>query len=374
MMRVALAGILSLAAALLATSAALAHNGTCKNASPSETTLAAGKTLEENPRDLGARLRFADALMSDNCFEDAVKALEAGEAFHGRNAQLQSELREARSILREQGYFEELNRAEESAKLSRHLLRCNRFADIEACDQALTLKPDDPQVVMAKADALVQANRPAEALMVYERARKLAPESESFEQKIAAADARRRDALTACMNTAGQMALQSCESALAPGGEDEFAIRKRVGTLLQSANQPSAALDSYIAASLLKPGDRSIALSIVTLSESTARTDALTLAARGSALLTLGRALEALTPLKQALVLSPDLPGAKAQLARAERLAQEEARKLMRAERIAQEKDRRQAAATVAKNAAAAPEAAASARRYSNAAPVTKSN
>lgn len=373
MKRMALASLLTLAAALLATSGALAHEGTCKNSSPSEATLAAGQALEQDPRDLDARLRLADALMADNCFEDAVKTLEAGEAIHGRNAKLQSELREARSILREQGYFEDLSRAEESAKLSRHVLRCNRFADIEACEQALALKPDDPQVVIAKADALVQANRPAEALMIYERARELAPEDVSVGQKIAATDVRLREALTACINTTGQTALQSCQSSLAPGGEDEFAIRKRIGTLLQSANQPSAALDSYIAASLLKPGDRSIALSIVTLSESTARTDALTLSARGTALLTLGRALDALTPLKQALALSPDLPGAKAQLARAERLAQDEARRLMRAERVAQEKDRRQAAATVAKNEAAAPQAP-PARRYSNAAPVTKSN
>jgi tetratricopeptide (TPR) repeat protein len=372
--RVALASFLTVAAALLATSGALAHDGTCKTSSPSEATLAAGNALEQDPRDLDARLRFADALMSDNCFEDAVKALEAGEAIHGRNAKLQSELREARSILREQGYFEDLNRAEESAKLSRHLLRCNRLADIEACDQALALKPDDPQVVIAKADALVQANRPAEALMIYERARELAPDDVSVGQKIAAADAKRREALTACINTAGQTALQSCQSSLAPGGEDEFAIRKRIGTLLQSANQPSAALDSYIAASLLKPGDRSIALSIVTLSESTSRKDALTLSARGSALLTLGRALDALRPLKQALALSPDLPGAKAQLAKAERLAQDEARKLMRADRVAQEKDRRQAAAAVANNEAPAPQPSSPPRRYSNTAPVTKSN
>ncbi len=369
MKHVALALLLSLSACLLASSDALAHNGVCTGTSQSEATVAAGKALKENPRDLDARLLFADALMTNQCFEDAVKVLEAGEAFHERNAKLQSELREARSILREQGYFEDLGRAEESAKLSRHLIRCTRFADIDACDQALTLKPDDPQVVIAKADALVQANRPADALKIYARARELAPENADVEQKIATTQARRRDALTACMDSAGQTALQSCQSAMSPGAQDEFAIRKRIGTLLQTENQQSAALDSYISASQLQPGDRSIALSIVTLSESTGRNDALTLAARGSALLTLGRAIDALTPLKQALALSPDTPGAKEQLARAERLAHDEARKLMRAQRVAQQKEQQQASPALAKNDAPAP-----ARRYSNAAPVTKSN
>ncbi|MBL8265542.1 MAG: hypothetical protein JNL55_04145, partial [Steroidobacter sp.] len=95
--------------------------------------------------------------------------------------------------------------------------------------------------------------------------------------------------------------------------------------------------------------------------------DVLALASRGSALLTLGRALEALTPLKQALALSPDLPEAKAQLAQAERLAQQEASKVARAERVAQAEMR-----------SAAPEVKAEivkpARSYSNAAPVTRSN
>jgi hypothetical protein len=79
-------------------------------------------------------------------------------------------------------------------------------------------------------------------------------------------------------------------------------------------------------------------------------------------LLTLGRALEALTPLKQALTLSPDLPEAKALLPQAERLAQAEAR-------------RRLADATADKATAGGTTAdASSARRYSNAAPVNASN
>jgi hypothetical protein len=79
-------------------------------------------------------------------------------------------------------------------------------------------------------------------------------------------------------------------------------------------------------------------------------------------LLTLGRALEALTPLKQALTLSPDLPEANALLPQAERLARAEAR-------------RRLADATADKPAADATAAGAPpARRYSNTAPVNASN
>jgi tetratricopeptide (TPR) repeat protein len=348
---------------LLAPAMALAHDGTCKNsATPNEAALAASRALESNPRDLDARLKLADALMANNCFDDAVHVLEEGEALHGRNPQLQSQLREARSMSREQTYFEGLNRAEDAAKLSHNLHRCSRLADIEACDQALARQPGDPQIQLAKADALLQAKRPADALAAYRRAHELAPDDVAIEQKIAAAETQRRAFLEACLSGTGEAALQACQSALLPGNDDEFAIRKRTGILLQASNQPAAALDSYIAANLLRHGDRSVALAIVALSASTGRKDALTLVARGSALLTLGRALEALTPLKQALALSPDLPEAKTLLPQAERLAQAEAR-------------RRLADATADKPAAEAAGAKPPpARRYSNAAPVNASN
>ncbi len=342
----------------LAVAPANAHETTCQSASiPSE----AIDELRADPRDLSARLRLADAMLAANCFADAVRTLEEGEATHGRNAQLQSQLRQARSMMREQSYFEGLNRAEEAAKLSHSLLRCTRMGDLDACDQALARQPDDPQIVVAKADALVQAQRPGAALEVYRRAHQLAPQDATVEQKISAAEAQRQAFREACQNDAGQSALHACHSALLPGSEDEFAIRKRTAILLQASNQPSAALDSYIAANLLKRDDRSVALAILALSGSTGRKDALTLAARGSALLTLGRALDALTPLKQAVALSPEIPGAKTQLAQAERLAREEAR--------------RKAATAAAERAPPATLAEAPAtRRYSNAAPMNRSN
>lgn len=346
------------ALALALPAMALAHDGTCK--SPSEAVVAANKALELSPRDLEARLKLADALMANNCFDEAVHLLEEGEALHERNPKLQSQLREARSMQREQTYFEGLNRAEDAAKLSHNLLRCSRLGDLEACDQALARQPGDPQIQLAKADALLKAKRPADASGAYRRARELAPDDATIEQKIAAAETQRRALAETCQSATGETALQACQSALLPGNDDEFAIRKRTGILLQASNQPAAALDSYIAANVLRHGDRSVALAIVALSAE--RKDALTLAARGSALLTLGRALDALTPLKQALSLSPDLPEAKTLLPQAERLAQTQARQ-------------RLADATADRSAVdAAAAKAPPARRYSNAAPVNASN
>lgn len=355
-----------------------AHNGACANSTQmSDAATSASKALEARPQDLDARLALADVLMVDNCFEDAVRILEEGQALHGSNARFESELREARSMVREQGYFEGLNRAEAAAKLSHNLLRCNKLGDLEACDAALALKPEEPSILSAKGDALVKANRPADALGAYQQAQRLAPGDSSLVEKIGAAQAQRRSFAATCMNGTEGPALQACQSALMPGGEDEFAIRKRTGVLLQAANQPSAALDSYIAANLINGGDRSVALSIVALSDSTRRTDAMAQAARGSALLSLGRALDALTPLRQALALSPDLPGAKAQLAKAEALAQKEAQRIVAANRQARNTTEQQAS-TVMDAKEPVPESppaqAPPSRRYSNTAPATRSN
>lgn len=202
--------------------------------------------------------------------------------------------------------------------------------------------------------------RAADAQAIYRRAYELTPTDTKLEQKIASAQTQRREFLETCQSATGQVALQACQWALLPGSDDEFAIRKRTGVLLQAANQPAAALDSYVAASLLKRGDRSVALAIVALSAGSGRNDALTLAARGSALLTLGRALEALTPLKQAVALSPDLPEARAQLAQAERLAQVEARRKLLAD--------------AQPPAVAATAQTTSTRHYSNVAPNNRSN
>jgi tetratricopeptide (TPR) repeat protein len=346
---------------LLLCVAVQAHDGNCKNASPSAATVTAREALQAKPTDLDARLKLADALIADSCFDDAIAALQEGEPIHGRNTELQSHLREARSMLSEQRYFDGLDKAEESAKASRNLLRCNRLADLQACDAALALNPNDATLMTAKADALVQAKRLPDALIAYRRAKELAPDNTALTQQIATVEAQRQALLNTCQSASGEAALQACRAVLLRGDVNEFAILKRQGILLQADNQLSPALDAYIAADRLKRGDRSIALAIVALSDSTGRNDALTLAERGTAMLTLGRAVEALAPLRQALALSPDLPEVKAQLVEAERAAKQASARVASASALRP--------ATVL----AAAENAAPARRYSNAALATRS-
>jgi Flp pilus assembly protein TadD len=94
--------------------------------------------------------------------------------------------------------------------------------------------------------------------------------------------------------------------------------------LQQSTNQASQALDSYIAANSLRHGDKGVALATLALLQSTQRKDAIALAARGSSLVTLGHAHEALAALRQAKALEPGLPDIDQQITTAETLARTE--------------------------------------------------
>lgn len=293
----------------------------CPDGARSPRVAAASAEVQKNPGAIEARFVLADALSQQGCFADAVRTLEDAERQHPRNTEVQNRLRYARSLVTEQHYFEGLDEAQESARLSRNRLRCEKLADLKACDDILRTQPDDVAALVAKGDALSKSERPADAVLVFRRAAEVDATNETVRARLQGAEALRTTWVGRCQSGAGEAALQACQLALLRGADDEFAIQSRKAVLLQGSNRPGPALDSYIAANLLKPDDRPVALAIVALTDSTERKDALALAARGSALLTVGRAEDALTPLRNALALDPTLPQAKARLAAAQKLA-----------------------------------------------------
>ncbi len=276
--------------------------------------------------DLAAQLAVIDALIDSGCYKQAVPVLETGLSQRPHSGELQSRMRAVRSMLNEEQFFEGLGTAQETAKLQHDVMRCTKFFDVNACDDALRSKPDDPQLLVAKGDALSHEGRPADAILIYLRAGGLLPPGdEGIKLKLSAAEAQREGLAAQCQVSADTAAAEACQAALLRGSTDEFALLKRRGILLQSFDKPAPALDAFIAASVLKQDDRSVALAVVALTDSTGRRDALALAARGNALLLSDRPTEALRALRQAESLAPSLPGIKAQLAKAERGAKDDA-------------------------------------------------
>ena len=338
----------------------------CQPGAESPAVAASRVDLAKDDRSLDARLKLADALLAQMCYAEAVHVLEDGEAIHPRNPGVQSRLRDARSMLSEQRYFDGLGNAQEAAKRQRNTLRCKQLGDLSACDAALADTPDDTELLGAKGDALLQANRVTDALPVFRRAVSLSAADAGLRARLTNAEERRAALFTQCQTATGEQALQACQQSLVPGASDELAIQQRKAVVLQGMDKPSQALDAYIAANLLKSDDRAVALAIVALTDSTGRKDALALAARGSALVTLNRGTEALQALQQAQHLSPQLPDIRLHLAAAERLAKDEARRKAAAD------SRAQARAAVV-DAAASPQSQPS-RKYSNDGPASRSH
>ncbi len=303
-----------------------AKDGACAASANQPALLSAREALQGTPDALKIRLGLADLLIEAGCYEEAVHVLDDGVAMHARSEELQRRLRTARSLISERQFFDGLDKAEMEAKLSRHVLRCTRFADLDACDQALALKPDDVAVVIARGDALLKSQHTLEALDAYRHAAVLDPSNADTTAKVNAAQAMRRAVEERCMSTDGEAALGACQSILAKGASNEFELLQRIGVLQQTANQSSKALDTYIAANSLRRGDKAVALAIVALLDSTGRRDAIALAARGSSLVTLGRVREGLASMQQAQALTPGLPGIRDQVAAAQRLLRQEER------------------------------------------------
>jgi cytochrome c-type biogenesis protein CcmH/NrfG len=77
-----------------------------------------------------------------------------------------------------------------AATLARDFARCRAQSDLNACYDAIRWNPSDPALLVALADALVHAKRPADAIRNYRRAAALAPNMPGVAAKISAAEAK----------------------------------------------------------------------------------------------------------------------------------------------------------------------------------------
>jgi len=77
-----------------------------------------------------------------------------------------------------------------AAAAKRDSARCVTRADVDACNDAIRRNPGDPELLVALADALVRARRPADAIRHYRRAAVLAPNMPGLKAKLADAENR----------------------------------------------------------------------------------------------------------------------------------------------------------------------------------------
>jgi cytochrome c-type biogenesis protein CcmH/NrfG len=77
-----------------------------------------------------------------------------------------------------------------AAALKRDTTLCRAHADLDACYDAIRWNPGDPTLLVALGNALLVAQRPADALRNYQRAAALAPNTPGIAAKIKLAQVR----------------------------------------------------------------------------------------------------------------------------------------------------------------------------------------
>ena len=77
-----------------------------------------------------------------------------------------------------------------AAELKRDFDRCRTTANLDVCDDAIRWNPSDPPLLVAQGDALMRAQRPADAIRAYQRAAALAPTLGGIDARVSAAQAK----------------------------------------------------------------------------------------------------------------------------------------------------------------------------------------
>src|SRR5580658_8072909 len=95
---------------------ARASDPMCASASQRPEVAAASAELEGTPDALGKRIKLSDLLSEARCYADAIHVLEAGEPLHPHNSELQYRLNRLRSMVKENSYFDSIDRAAASAE------------------------------------------------------------------------------------------------------------------------------------------------------------------------------------------------------------------------------------------------------------------
>jgi len=144
--------------------------------------------IAANPGQLRSVFALADAWSDAGCFGNAVNVLQNAESAHPEDAELGTRLRVAKSLVREEHFFDDLDRADTQAKLKRAIFRCETLSDPAACGDAVGMRPDDAEILSAQGDAYMHSDRPRDALASYRRAAALAPETQGMAGKIHAAE------------------------------------------------------------------------------------------------------------------------------------------------------------------------------------------
>jgi tetratricopeptide (TPR) repeat protein len=233
---------------VLAFAAAESHEAaspsSCQNAATRPAIANAKAALDRTPSDLRKRFGLADAWSDAGCFNDALQVLQSAEATNQGNKELDTRLRVAKSLVGEEHFFDDLDRASVGAKLKRDTFRCTSLGDLDACNAAVGMSPDDPALLIAGGDALARAKRPADAISHYRRAAALVPDKTEIDMKINAAEAQLPAAQPDVAAVSGAVRRRATAGASGPSSAANLQIARTNASATPTRRYSNAAPDT----------------------------------------------------------------------------------------------------------------------------------
>jgi predicted Zn-dependent protease len=169
----------------------------CLEGSGKQAVAACRRALDETPEDLELLLKLGNLLQESGNIKEAVDVFQIAATRYPENKTASHKLAMAKSLKEEQEWLKR-RKAKKPAKTvdakQKTQIRLNRIRcaslkgtiGLAACDEALTVQPDDPVLHHARGDILLQMGRIPEAKTAFARALKLDPGNKSYSQKLAA--------------------------------------------------------------------------------------------------------------------------------------------------------------------------------------------
>jgi len=138
----------------------MASPAECQKAVNQPAVQTAESALKRDPAALEGYFKLADAWSDAGCFHEALRVLQTAEAAHFATPQLTTRLRVARSLVGEERFFDNLERADAEVKVQRAVFRCTSLGDLDSCNAAVEARPGDAALLAAQRAALEKKSRP----------------------------------------------------------------------------------------------------------------------------------------------------------------------------------------------------------------------
>jgi tetratricopeptide (TPR) repeat protein len=238
----------------------------CADASQPGTTCAAA--VRDDALDVNARLSLCQAQADAGELAEATITLQRGLEICGQRRNVCNALKLALSNVRElrmereqQSDPDDLRRTEEALRsYCRGPIATDRT--IAACYQLIASNDDDGQLHLALGEKLQKREQPARAILSLRKAQAALGDTAAISKALADAERQRSVILAECLQ---QGSLDSCDAALLPGAEDEYAVQRQRGLLLAATDRHEQALRAFLTASSLRREDKETARAIIAI-------------------------------------------------------------------------------------------------------------